>query len=206
MAPDLVVLTFGQLIAFAAVFIIRNWRFASKRVPPAELVGQVSVVRALIARYLRGSRATREDVNDLAQDVLLAAWEASEEDRYRPDPDVQPAEALRVWLRALAYHRVSHHLESARVRREEIGAVPPRAAHEAPTPDQALEREEMRRAFLEALHQLPEHEGAVIAAHDIFEMSMEDAAEQQHAPVSTAYRWRARGIAALTRVLRPRRG
>ncbi|WP_438040405.1 RNA polymerase sigma factor [Sorangium sp. So ce128] len=56
------------------------------------------------------------------------------------------------------------------------------------------------------LHQLPEHEGAVIAAHDMFEMSMEEAAEQQDAPVSTAYRWRARGIAALTRALRPRRG
>ncbi|WP_437800195.1 RNA polymerase sigma factor [Sorangium sp. So ce693] len=78
--------------------------------------------------------------------------------------------------------------------------------HGAPTPDQAIEREERRLAFLEALHQLPVHEGDVIIAHDIFEMSIEDVAEQQDAPVSTAYRWRSRGIEALIRALRPRRG
>ncbi|WP_437982808.1 RNA polymerase sigma factor [Sorangium sp. So ce117] len=196
-----------HLVLFALAAIYRAGRdFAARRLASAELAAQVGLVRALVARYLRGTRATREDVKDLAQDVLLAAWEASEEDRYRPDPDVQPAEALRVWLRALAYHRVRHHLESARVHREELVAAPPHAAHEAPTPDQTIEREEMRQAFLEALHQLPEHEGAVIAAHDMFEMSMEEAAEQQDAPVSTAYRWRARGIAALARALRPRRG
>ena len=60
--------------------------------------------------------------------------------------------------------------------------------------------------LLEALRQLPEHESAVIIAHDVFEMSMEDVAEQQDAPVSTAYRWRSRGIDALIRALRPRRG
>ncbi|WP_437548635.1 sigma-70 family RNA polymerase sigma factor [Sorangium sp. So ce367] len=205
MATDAVAFTLAQFIVFFIAIIVRDRGFAPKRLKSADLGMQAGLVRALIARYLRGTRATREDVNDLAQDVLLAAWESSEEGRYRPDPDVQPAEALRVWLRALAYHRVRHHLESARMRREEIVAAPPHASHEAPTPEQALEREEMRRAFLEALHQLPEHESAVIAAHDVFEMSMEEAAEQQDAPVSTAYRWRARGIAALTRALRPQR-
>jgi RNA polymerase sigma factor (sigma-70 family) len=92
------------------------------------------------------------------------------------------------------------------VRLEELRAEPPRAAHEAPNPDEALEREEMRRAFLDALHQLPVHESDVIISHDIFETPMEDVAEQQRAPVSTAYRWRSRGIEALTRALRPRRG
>ncbi|WP_437769511.1 sigma-70 family RNA polymerase sigma factor [Sorangium sp. So ce281] len=206
MATDAVAFTLAQLVVFLLAIVVHNRRFAPRRLTSAELVAQAGVVSALVARYLRGRRATREDVKDLAQDVLLAAWEASEEDRYRPDPDVQPAEALRVWIRALAYHRVRHHLESARVRREEIVATPPSAEHEAPTPDQAIEREERRLAFLEALHQLPVHEGDVIIAHDIFEMSIEDAAEQQDAPVSTAYRWRSRGIEALIRALRPRRG
>ncbi|WP_437479086.1 sigma-70 family RNA polymerase sigma factor [Sorangium sp. So ce1014] len=162
-------------------------------------------MRGLIARALRG-KATREDVKDLAQDVLLAAWEASEQDRYCPDPDVQPSRALACWLRRLAYHHVSHHLESARVRREEVVADPPVAAHSRPDVEQAVERQEMRVALLEALRQLPEHESAVIMAHDLYEMSMDEAAEQQDAPRSTAYKWRARGIDALTRALRPRRG
>ncbi|WP_437983739.1 RNA polymerase sigma factor [Sorangium sp. So ce117] len=207
MAPDFVALTLWHFVFFAIAVVYRKQReLAAKRLTAKELLGQVRLVHAAIASGLRGTQATREDVKDLSQDVFLAAWEASEAGRYRPDPSMEPARALAVWMRTLAYHRVRHHRASARVRREEPCAEPPRAAHEAPTPDQALEREEMRRAFLEALHQLPEHENAVIVAHDVFEMSMEEAAEQQDAPVSTAYRWRARGIAALTRALRPRRG
>ncbi|WP_438015010.1 sigma-70 family RNA polymerase sigma factor [Sorangium sp. So ce315] len=195
-----------HLVLFALAAIYRSGRdFAAKRLTPAELVGQVRHVRGLIARALQG-KATREDVKDLAQDVLLAAWEASEQDRYRPDPDLQPSRALAIWLRKLAYHRIAHHLESARVRREEVVAEPPRVEREVLTPEQALEREEMRVAFLEALRQLPEQESAVVMAHDVYEMSMDDFAEQRDVPRSTAYRWRARGIDALTRALRPRRG
>ncbi|WP_437927349.1 sigma factor-like helix-turn-helix DNA-binding protein [Sorangium sp. So ce291] len=59
--------------------------------------------------------------------------------------------------------------------------------------------------MLEALRQLPDHESAVIVVHDVHEMSMDDVAEQQDVPRSTAYRWRSQGIAALTRALRPQR-
>ncbi|WP_437590457.1 RNA polymerase sigma factor [Sorangium sp. So ce1000] len=207
MAPDFVALTLWHFVFFAIAVVYRKHReLAAKRLTAKELLGQVRLVRAAIASGLRGTQATREDVKDLSQDVLLAAWEASEAGRYRPDPSMEPARALAVWMRTLAYHRVRHHRASARVRREEPRAEPPQTEHETPTPDQALEREEMRLAFLEALHQLPVHEGDVIIAHDIFETPMEDVAEQQDAPVSTAYKWRARGIAALTRALRPRRG
>ncbi|WP_438020706.1 sigma-70 family RNA polymerase sigma factor [Sorangium sp. So ce315] len=204
MAPDALAFTLAQLVFFLVAVVVRERCFAAKRLTPAELVGQVRHVRGLIARALHG-KATREDVKDLAQDVLLAAWEASEQDRYRPDPDLQPSRALAIWLRKLAYHRIAHHLESARVRREEVVAEPPRAEHDAPTPDQALERQEMRVAFLEALRRLPEQESAVVMAHDVYEMSMDDIAEQRDVPRSTAYRWRARGIDALTRALRPLR-
>ncbi|WP_437600298.1 sigma-70 family RNA polymerase sigma factor [Sorangium sp. So ce590] len=205
MAPDALAFTLAQLVFFLVAIVVRERRYAAKRLTPAELVGQARLVRGLITRALRG-KATIEDVKDLAQDVLLAAWEASEQDRYCPDPDVQPSRALAFWLRRLTYHHVSHHLESARVRREEIVADPPIAAHSMPDVEQALEREEMRVLLLEALRQLPEHESAVIMAHDLYEMSMDEAAEQQDAPRSTAYKWRARGIDALTRALRPRRG
>ncbi|WP_434048061.1 MULTISPECIES: RNA polymerase sigma factor [Sorangium] len=205
MAPDALAFTLAQLVFFLVAVVVRERCFAAKRLTPAELVGQVRLVRGLIARALQG-KATREDVKDLAQDVLLAAWEASEQDRYRPDPDMQPSRALAIWLRKLAYHRLTHHLESARVRREEIVAEPPHAEYEAPTPEQAIERHEMRAAFLEALRRLPEQESAVITGHDVYEMSMDDVAEQQDVPRSTAYKWRARGIDALTRALRPRRG
>ena len=99
-----------HLVLFALGAIYRSGRgFAARRLTPAELVGQARLVRGLVARALRG-KATREDVKDLAQDVLLAAWEASEQDRYRPDPDVEPSRALAFWLRRLAFHHVSHQL------------------------------------------------------------------------------------------------
>ncbi|WP_437310276.1 RNA polymerase sigma factor [Sorangium sp. So ce388] len=204
MAPDALAFTLAQLVFFLVAIVVRERSYAAKRLTPAELVGQVRLVRGLIARALHG-KATREDVKDLAQDVLLAAWEASEQDRYRPDPDVEPSRALAFWLRRLVYHRIAHHLESARVRREEVVAEPPGPEHEAPTPEQAIERQEMRAAFLEAMRRLPEHESAVIMAHDVFEIPMDDIAEQQDVPRSTAYKWRARGIDALTRALRPQR-
>jgi RNA polymerase sigma-70 factor (ECF subfamily) len=192
-----------HLILFALAAVYRSGRdFAARRLSAAELLEQTRLVRFLIARALRGTWATKEDVKELTQDVLLAAWEASEEDRYRPDPDVQPSRALQGWLRKLAYHHVSHHLEAARMQREELVADPS-DVERGPSAEQAIEREQMRLAVIEALRQLPEQQGAAIAGHDIDEMPMEELAAELGAPPSTVYRWRARGIAALAKALRP---
>ncbi|WP_437567554.1 RNA polymerase sigma factor [Sorangium sp. So ce542] len=196
-----------HLVAFALAAIYRAQRqFAAKRISPAELAAQSGLVRALIARSLRSTQATNEDVKDLAQDVLLAAWVASEEDRYRPAPDIPPMVALRGWLRRLAYHHVSHHVESARWHREEIVADLPDLEHAAPSAEQSIEDEEMRLAMLEAIRQLPDIEGDVVFAHDIDELAMEEIAEQLGEPRSTLYKRRLLGIAALVKALRAQRG
>jgi RNA polymerase sigma-70 factor (ECF subfamily) len=97
MAPDFVALTLWHFVFFAIAVVYRKHReHAAKRLTAKELLGQVRLVRAAIASGLRGTQATREDVKDLSQDVLLAAWEASEEGRYRPDPNMEPARALAV--------------------------------------------------------------------------------------------------------------
>jgi RNA polymerase sigma-70 factor (ECF subfamily) len=204
MAPDALAFTLAQFVVFLVAIVVRQRAFAAKRLTAAELLEQARLVRLIIARGLRGTRATKEDVKELTQDVLLAAWEASEGDRYRPDPDEQPARALQGWLRGLAFHHVSHHREAARMRCEELVADPP-DVERGPDVEQAIEREQTRIAMLEVLRQLPEQECTAVLGHDIDEIPMEDVASELGAPVSTVYKWRARGIAALARALRPAR-
>jgi RNA polymerase sigma factor (sigma-70 family) len=205
MAPDALAFTLAQFLVFFVAIVVRQRAFAAKRLTAAELVAQARLVHLTIARGLRGTRATKEDVKELTQDVLLAAWEASEQDRYRPDPDEQPARALQGWLRGLAFHHVSHHRQAARMLREELVANPP-DVERGPDVEHAIEREQMRLEVIEALRQLPAQESATILDHDIDEMPMEEVAAELGAPLSTAYKWRARGIAALVKALKPTRG
>lgn len=204
MAPDALAFTLAQFVVFLVAIVVRQRAFAAKRLTAAELMEQARLVRLIIARGLRGTRATKEDVKELTQDVLLAAWEASEQDRYRPDPDEQPARALQSWLRGLAFHHVSRHRHAARMRREELVSDPPDVERD-PDVELAIEREQRRIAVLEAVRQLPAQESAAVLGHDIDELPLEDVAAELGAPLSTTYKWRARGIAALTRALRPAR-
>lgn len=195
-----------HLVLFALAAVYRSGRhFAARRLTAAELIEQARFVRSIIARGLRGTRATKEDVKDLTQDVMLAAWEASEQDRYRPDPNAPPVRALQGWLYGLAFHHVSRLRHAARMQREEL--VPNLSGVErGPGVEQALDHEQMRLAMIEALRQLPEQQGAVIAGHDIDEIPVEEIARELGAPPSTIYKWRARGIAALVKALKPTRG
>jgi DNA-directed RNA polymerase specialized sigma24 family protein len=137
-----------------AVFLqARPWR------TPGELVAQTKIVRGLIAYSLRGTPATREDVEDLTQEVILGAWLASEADRYRPDPAAPPVKALRGWLWKLVYHHVDHHRESARVRREVL-IEPSCMPDESIDPEGQLEA----RAELARIQALPPEVRAVAFA------------------------------------------
>jgi RNA polymerase sigma-70 factor, ECF subfamily len=197
---DVGVALWHLLFLAIAIVIKKHGQFGAKRLLPVELVAQMKLVRHLIGRSLRGTGATKEDIKDLTQDVLLAAWEASEEDRYRPDPDAHPGRALHAWLWGLICHHVSHHLESARIRREELVAAPPGIADERQSAQLALEDEEARLAVLEALLQLPD--GALIIAHDFAEIPMAEIEAQVNVPQSTLYKRRMRTIAALVEALR----
>lgn len=80
--------------------------------------------RPFIALLLRALHVPARDREDLLQTVLLGAWEAIQARRYRPDPRRHPRHALRAWLHGIAWHQVSHHRESAYVRRVVLRGAP----------------------------------------------------------------------------------
>ncbi|WP_437972503.1 hypothetical protein WMF04_32970 [Sorangium sp. So ce260] len=42
------------------------------------------------------------DLDDLTQDTVLGAWRSMEAGRFRPSPELSPADALRIWLTGVA--------------------------------------------------------------------------------------------------------
>jgi RNA polymerase sigma-70 factor, ECF subfamily len=202
MAPDLVALTFGQLLAFFAVFIIRNRGFAPHRLSGAELAAHLAPIRRIIARKLQRAGLAEDEADDLTQDVMLAAWEASEENRYRPDPSVPPKEALRRWLRKVAYHHLGHHFEAMKVRQAVMSPARPRGRSTATLADEALISQDDRLDLLRALQELEPDLQDIVVAHDLDGLPMKEIAAAHGLPLSTAYKRRVRALRALA-ALRP---
>jgi DNA-directed RNA polymerase specialized sigma24 family protein len=78
-----------------------------------------------IRGVLRKSGVACCERDDVAQDVVLAAWLAIRAGRYQPDPAAPPALALRRWLVRIAYYTAVHHRERAHRRREVAAGVDP---------------------------------------------------------------------------------
>jgi RNA polymerase sigma factor (sigma-70 family) len=202
MASDFLAFTFAQFLVFFLAIVVRR-EFAAKRLTAAELGDQRAVVFRFIEFGLRGTRATKEDIEDLTQDVLTAAWTTSESDNYRPDPKVRPAVALHSWLWGIARHHVYQYRDSGRVRHEVLSAnVGLRVEDAVPSVEDRFYNEEKRHAFMAGLSGVPQHIAAVLIAHDLDGETMADIAERIGTPVSTLYKWRARGLAALRNSLR----
>jgi DNA-directed RNA polymerase specialized sigma24 family protein len=60
-----------------------------------------------------------------------------------------------------------------------------------------IEREQNRRRLLELIQRVPPKLRAVLIADDLDHVPMREVARQLGIPVSTAYKWRDRGIAEL---------
>ena len=86
--------------------------FPPVRPTAAELVRESKVLRRWLLHY----GVDQCDVDDMAAEIIIAAWRAGQEDRYRPDPMAPDRVALLGWLRGimwrmscdflnLAYHR-----------------------------------------------------------------------------------------------------
>jgi RNA polymerase sigma-70 factor, ECF subfamily len=186
-------------------------------------------MRLAIRRWLRGLRIPRSERADVVQDVFTEAWKGwrtYDPRRARPER----------WLNQIVVHVAIDFHERARICRAFSGdrgyaenraqRRPTRSSRTAmeiggnPTPsralpatwdrgegaEEALARHEMHMALLGALSRLPVVQAAVIVAHDIDGVSMAAIAARLGASGSTAYRWRALGLAALADLLRPMRG
>ena len=73
---------------------------------------------------LRASGVRDGDVPDMLQNVLVAAWEAIGEGRYRPDPSREPSAVLRAWLGGILWRQSTHYRKGASYGGQETLADP----------------------------------------------------------------------------------
>jgi RNA polymerase sigma factor (sigma-70 family) len=122
-------------------------RYLPRRVSEAELVRELP----LILKVLRANAVRERDLDDAAQDVLLGAWLAVQEGRFRALPDADVRTALQRWLVGVAWRQASHYRDRAYNRYEiPYGRPGQFVAGEAPPPDaHAAAREALRVAVPE---------------------------------------------------------
>ena len=81
--------------------------------------------------HLRWVRVPPEEMEDLAQDVLLRAWSALVEGGFRPSPHMEMAQALDAWLYGITWRALSHHRHKA-YRRYEVSIARPEVYRDPP--------------------------------------------------------------------------
>jgi RNA polymerase sigma-70 factor, ECF subfamily len=143
----------------------------------------------VVERWLARLGVPRRDRSDLAQDVLLAAYvsfHTYDPKRARPER----------WLNQIAVHIAARYRELARHWREERWVDGFDAELDVPSAEEQLACEQDRQFMLDVLQSLDVDERLVVMEHDLEERSMLEIAARRGLPLSTAYKWRARGLAA----------
>jgi RNA polymerase sigma-70 factor, ECF subfamily len=124
---------------------------------------------------------------------------ATSEPSARAIPSGAPPVLFLRWLNSITRHAVWHYYDRAYQKHEELAEEPldPETPDPAPIASESLTREQERLRVIDALQALPAYECAVLIAHDIDGISMQDIAEHLGLPTSTAYKVHARARAAL---------
>jgi RNA polymerase sigma-70 factor (ECF subfamily) len=121
----------------------------------------IIALRHIILRVLWGCGVALRHLEDVYQDCLIAAWQAIETGRFRPDPALDPSVALRRWVVGLSWRQGLKHMDRAANRRE-VPASDPWAAAQEPgtdTPGTLDAREALR-----AMARLPKRYRDVLGA------------------------------------------
>ncbi|WP_437878016.1 RNA polymerase sigma factor [Sorangium sp. So ce513] len=141
--------------------------------------------------WLKRLGVPRRDRRDILQDVFLAG--------YQSFPTYDPLRARpERWLNRITVHVAAHYRDRAHHRREELSSGgPPRVADERPNAEEQMDAEQTRSLILSRLGSLQAEEQRILIEHDIEGVPMALVAEQHGIPLSTAYKWRTRAIAAL---------
>jgi RNA polymerase sigma factor (sigma-70 family) len=150
-------------------------------------------------RWLERLGIPVRDRSDVRQDVFLAAhqsWSTYNPLRARPEG----------WLNQITVHVAAHYRSCARHRREVlISGDVDEVADGTPGASDLMADEQRRLMVLELLHTLDADLRALLIAHDLDEVPMAEVAEQFGIPLSTAYKWRARALAAFHEAAEKRR-
>ncbi|XXY18776.1 RNA polymerase sigma factor [Sorangium sp. So ce216] len=155
------------------------------RIPVERIVAE----RRWIAALVSAGGVSPRDREDVVQAVILAAWLAVEEGRYRPDASVDPRRALLGWLHGIVWRKVGHHRKRAWVRLE-IPAADPWSVQPAPPPrDDALlvEARERLLAVRLAVPRLPQRDRKLLALCAVGD-GLREIARMAGIPRSTAVR------------------
>ncbi|WP_437312437.1 RNA polymerase sigma factor [Sorangium sp. So ce385] len=153
----------------------------------------------LLPRSLRLLGVAEPDVDDLAQEVLLAAYESL--DRFDPaypaaspppqeagpagDPPPQDArrqhgDAAARWVYGIAWRKVSHYLDRAYRRREVPNGLHPgpyhQAADPAPNSEERLAQREQRALAVEVLGTISPERRILLVLHEAYEVPIVDVA------------------------------
>jgi len=166
-------------------------------------VDETELVRELplILKVLRSNGVQERDLGDVAQDVLLGAWLAVQEGRFRAPPGTgaDRRTGLQRWLSGIAWRQASHYRDRAYNRYEIPFSHPGQyVAAEAPPPDaQVAAREALRIAVPE----LPP-ECVEVVALSATGATIAEIAEELGIPEGTAASRRRRGRMFFARSLR----
>jgi RNA polymerase sigma-70 factor (ECF subfamily) len=131
-----------------------------------------------VARTLRRLGVAGADLNDLCQEVFLAAfhrWHAYD-----------PARPLRPWLFGIAFRAVSDHRYKAHHHRE-VRSVDPSSFAVPAVGDEAIEAREARSLVLAALEKLPAERRAVFIMHDLDGCAAPEISDSLGIPLNTVY-------------------
>jgi len=172
-------------------------RYVSLYVDETELVRELPLVR----KVLRANGVQERDLDDVAQDVLIGAWLAVQEGRFKvlPCTGADWRAGLQHWLAGVAWRQASHYRDRACNRYEvPFGRPGQLVAGEAPPPDaQVAAREALRLAVPE----LPP-ECLEVVALSATGATIAEIAEELGIPEGTAASRRRRGRERFAQSLR----
>jgi RNA polymerase sigma-70 factor, ECF subfamily len=156
-------------------------------------------MQAKIRGWLHRLMIPKQEREEVAQDVTTAA--------LRSAHTYDPAKAsLERWINRIAVNVAADWHGRVRRGREEMPGDLQEQEDTSPQPDKALEATQDVQSLQEALRFVPLDLRAIVVAHDLDGEAMQEIAERFRVPLSTAYKRRARGLAALADAFRKLRG
>ena len=146
----------------------------------------------VVWRWLERLGVTLRDREDVSQDAFLAAH------RALPGYDRRRGTPLR-WLNGIVVYTVAAYRRRPHLAREQLhqDVDPPEQADPTADAYELLRRDEDRRHLLAALETMDAGPRAILIAHDLEGLPMPDVAARLGIPLSTAYKRRARAMAAI---------
>jgi RNA polymerase sigma-70 factor (ECF subfamily) len=164
-----------------------------------------AALQAFVQRYQRPvfallSRMLGQvpEIEDLAQETFLRAF------RSLPSFDLQGAARPSTWLLTIAT-RLALDVYRVQARKRSLGSIEPEPVAQA-SPEQNLERAELRRAIARAMDALPIDQRAAFVLSEFHALSIAEIARTLEIPESTVKTRIFRAREKLSRALAPYRG